>query len=281
MSNILVPIDFVQASSSALRYSLHFAEALGKEIILLHVIYPEFEMLDLPVVSLQTTREKIELARENMQQLVDQSLMQIQLDQDLESVPILRADIEIGTPGPVIDTVSENDDIDFSIMGMRDDHSVLENWLGSVTQHIVTRSQKPVLVLPRECNFKVPKRILYASNFTEGDLEGIHWIMKNWAPFEAQINILHIHSGSKTISADHYAQHLEVADGLQREFPNITILDKEGDDPVKALLYYIDEGEYDLLALFSPLKSWWERLTHKSIAKQVIKLSEQPVLVLK
>ena len=145
MSYILLPIDFVPTSANALRYGMHFADAIGTEIVLLHIIYPEFEMLDLPVISLQTTREKIDIARVKMQELVDEALTQIQIEHDLESIPILRADIEIGTPAPVITTIAEQHDISMIIMGMRDKHSSIEEWLGTVTRQVTSRSMKPVL----------------------------------------------------------------------------------------------------------------------------------------
>lgn len=281
MSYLLVPVDFVQASANALRYSLHFADSLGKEIVLLHIIYPEFEMLDLPVVSLQTTREKIDIARSKLQHLVDEALMQIQMEQDLETVPILRADIEIGTPGPVINSMAQGEEIDMVIMGMRDKHSVLENWLGSVTQHVVSRSMKPILVLPRELNFKPPKRILYASDFCRADRSGIEWIHKHWARFTPEIDILHIHSENKTVEVRSYEEQLVILDTLQREFPNIRIFHQGSEEPVKGLLDFTEKNEYDLIALFSPRRNWWERLTHNSVSKRVLQMAKAPVLVLK
>lgn len=281
MSYLLVPVDFVPASTAALRYSLHFADAIGKEIIMLHIMYPEFEMLDLPVVSLQTTREKIEAAREKLQHLVDEALMQIQIDHDLETVPILRADIEIGTPGPVISSLAQGDDIDLIIMGMRDKHSALEKWLGSVTQHVAARAMKPLLVLPQEITFSTPKRILYASDYVQGDREAIEWIHKQWKSFTPSIDLLHIHSENKNIEAGHYQEQLNHLDTLKREFPNVRVIDHSASDAVSGLLEYTESNNYDLIALYSPRRHWWERLTHQSVSKKVIQVANMPVLILK
>lgn len=281
MSHILVPIDFVPTSANALRYCINLADDVGKELVLLHIIYPEFEMLDLPVFSLQSTREKVSVAREKLQSLVDQTLMQIQVDHDLKSMPILRADIEVGTPGPMISGMADRDEVELLIMGMRDKHYGVEQWFGGVTKYAMTRTSKAMMVLPHNAEYRKPKKILFASDFTKNDREGIRWIKDKMGIFSPAIDLIHIHAIGETVDAGVYSEQLNQLDKIRSEFDDVQLIDKGAEDLTQGILEYAESFNYDLLAVFSPKRSWWDRLTHQSISKKIIEQSTRPVLILK
>jgi nucleotide-binding universal stress UspA family protein len=150
-----------------------------------------------------------------------------------------------------------------------------------VTDHVVTRSYKPVLVLPHDTLFKVPKRVLYASDFTNDDRDAIAWITEKWKPFEPQIDILHFYSRDKQKSAVVYEEQLHVIDHLRSEFPGLNMVTLEADDLVTGLADYAEENAHDLIAMYSPRRQWWDRMTHSSVTKKVLALRKSPILILK
>ncbi|MFZ4427736.1 MAG: universal stress protein, partial [Saprospiraceae bacterium] len=60
---ILFPTDFSEAAQNAFRYCRSLADALSAEIFVLHVVYPEYELLDLPVLATKATHDKIDAAK--------------------------------------------------------------------------------------------------------------------------------------------------------------------------------------------------------------------------
>jgi universal stress protein A len=69
LKRILVPVDFSDASSNAVRYARRIASLTGADLIFLHVAVPEapFGCADFPVMC---TNEQKENAEENLERLV-------------------------------------------------------------------------------------------------------------------------------------------------------------------------------------------------------------------
>ena len=57
IKRILFPTDFSAASQNAFRHCILVADKYGADIQMLHVIFPEYEALDLPVMAAQATKE--------------------------------------------------------------------------------------------------------------------------------------------------------------------------------------------------------------------------------
>ncbi len=76
INKILFPTDFSACAQNAFQHALTLADKMDASIHLLHVIYPESAPLDVPVVALQPTRQKVETAKEVMVNFMQQQIMQ-------------------------------------------------------------------------------------------------------------------------------------------------------------------------------------------------------------
>jgi len=77
VTRILFPTDFSDVSQSAFRYALKLADFFEASVEVLHVVYPETEPLDFPVLATKVMKERTEAAREALKGFIDLGLSQV------------------------------------------------------------------------------------------------------------------------------------------------------------------------------------------------------------
>ena len=85
IQKILVPTDFSQAAQHAFNYALRMADRLEASVQLLHVIYPQVDSFDAPIIATEATRAQIEAAKEVMEAFKDSGIAAAK--GDLKNVP--------------------------------------------------------------------------------------------------------------------------------------------------------------------------------------------------
>jgi len=274
---ILFPTDFSSPASNAFRYTLLLADQLDANIELIHVIYPEAEPLDFPVLVAQSTQMRLEATKEQLSQFVYIGLTQ--MIRQLENPPNISSDIEMGTPSKVIADIAERDDVDLIVMGTKGKHSNMDRLVGSVSTGVVKKSPCSVLLVPEDTEMKF-ENIAYASNLNEAD------------PFEIWKMIRLLNLSSPTIRCIHFNPEdnelrteamedmenffIEKSPNLKIHFQNLT-----GKNFIDKLNDFIDLYEIELLAMYQPHRSFIENLFHHSNTKEMALNTHVPLLVLK
>jgi nucleotide-binding universal stress UspA family protein len=137
---ILVPHDFSEASADAVRSATVWADALGAEITLLHVIepvvYPEFYSVDV-------------LSDDLMERLVERS--ERALDAAAENLlgkVRTRTKVEVGRAANTIVDFADPERFDLVIMATRGLSGLEQALLGSVAESVLRRCRVPMLAVP-------------------------------------------------------------------------------------------------------------------------------------
>jgi len=140
---ILYPTDFSDVSIKALEYLLHLKAAGTEEVVILHVVdtrtlplpevYPLLDLTWLEEMQASAAREKADkiagkLAASGIKATVK---------------------IEKGIPFREIIRAEEEDDISLIVIGSHGMSNVQEMLLGSVSEQVVRKAGKPVLVVKR------------------------------------------------------------------------------------------------------------------------------------
>lgn len=66
IKKILCPVDFSELSDHAAYYACQLADHYGARLLLLHVVYPDTQSLDLPTAALAATQAQLASATEMM-----------------------------------------------------------------------------------------------------------------------------------------------------------------------------------------------------------------------
>ena len=142
---ILYPTDFSDASSKALAYLKQLKEAGTKKITVLHVIN-ESEITHLfrhaePLITPQGVIKEIE---QNASKEIGDVAAELR-DIGFE----VKTRIETGMPFKEILRVEEEEDVSALVVGSHGKSNIKEMLLGSVSEKVIRKSSKPVLVVRR------------------------------------------------------------------------------------------------------------------------------------
>ena len=184
-SKILVPTDFSKSSENALRYAVLMADKIDAEITLLNVIYPDVAVIDLPVTVDIAINEKIKLAEPKMTQQANQVMTQV--GRQIQNIPVIESEIEIGVPDSIIAKYASNNEVDFIFVGTRDQHGTLDKVFGSVASNVMKNSNCPVLVIPENADFQETTMVAYATDLNEIDPYEISEALVDLTVFDGRV----------------------------------------------------------------------------------------------
>ena len=139
---ILVPVDFSEASASALHYSIEFAQSVGAKLIILHVVYlgDTLSTDGMGIYRLSDVREK---AREEAERQLGAFLRPVEFG----AVPHETL-LKTGHPVTEICAVADQRKVGLVISATHGHTGLAHLLIGSVAEQVVRRANQSVLVVP-------------------------------------------------------------------------------------------------------------------------------------
>lgn len=279
IQKILFPTDFSSVAQNAFRYAILLADELEASVQLLHVVYPQAEPLDFPVVATQATQQQVGAAESIMKRMVEETLVQIQASHELKNEPVVLPDVEIGTPTSMISRVAEREDVDLIVMGTKGEHNMIEKTFGQVSLGTVKNTPAPVLLVPENATFKPVKTLAYASNLLDSDVYYIWQTLQMMEPFQPAMKVIHVETDDigKPEALENFQQLFEG----NPKAKHLSFHELEGDEVDVVLSGFIEAWDIDIMTLYAPNYGFFERIFHRSIGKKLLKITEIPLLFMK
>lgn len=281
MQKILVPVDFSKPSEAALQYALHFAQVIGAEIILLHVACAPLPSATNYHLHVGLLKEEVEKGKAKLEAYTNQfsELTYVDGSGKLKITPILESEDGII---PSIEKVAKEHGAFLVVMGTHGMTRAEEILLGSVTADIIASDDTPaVLAIPHNATFKSWERIVYAADFSEKDKKVIEILLELASYFpNAKVDYLHISNEKERIEDIDRLHQLKIA---FKETP-VSMLDfrfRENEDLDEGIDSYLENYETSLLVMLTHHRNFFERLWHRSKAKEISFHTDIPLLVLK
>ena len=153
---ILYPTDFSETAELALNQVKAFRTLKAEEVILLHVIDERdikkrdiFSLL-LGVAGLNKSVEEFENELKN--KLIEEAKSKMEsIKKELEDIGYKVKEVfVVGIPHEEIVKIAEDEGADIIIMGSHGKTNLRDILLGSVTENVIKKSNKPVLVVKRK-----------------------------------------------------------------------------------------------------------------------------------
>lgn len=277
----MFPTDFSLTAENAWRYCLMLADRYGARILITHVVYPEYEMMDLPTVAARATNDKIEAVRSTLLPgFVEKGLAQVQAAGLLKSIPEIYQEVEVGAPVESINRLAKNEEVDLIVMGTNGEHNVLEKVFGSVAAGVISHAHCPVWVVPEKAAVQDIHTVVYGSNLREADPLQIWRAGKMLEPFGVTLHCVHVQTGESIEEAMDFAFlggfFENKSPALQIQFHSLS-----GKDIPAELEAFSNDRKADLVIMYGPHYPFLERLFHKSQTKKMAMMTTHPLLVLK
>ena len=275
MKKILFPTDFSTVADNAFTYALHVAEKLGAEIVFLHV-YNLAAMEDLmaPVEFFEALmKQEDEQARKEMRRY--EQRIQEEAGQAIPITPVIQ-------PGFAAETITEycrQASPDLVIMGTKGAHNRVDAFLGSVTTAVLDQVEVPVLAVPEGANFQQLARIAYATSFEERDETATRLLGDLSRTLEAEVVCVHVRVDQDRAKQGQDLQGLAEMYRQDMGLKSMKLYMLK-DEPVAAgLSNFIEDKEVDLLAVATHRRGFLERLTHRSLTRELALHQQTPMLV--
>ncbi len=189
VQKILVPVDFSDASRSALGYAAALADRLGASVTALyvspqHASYEQLPAFLAPAPLDPAQRWKLE---EDLRRFVTPSG---------PAPRVVAVAVREGDPADEILAQAAGDDADLIVLGTHGRRG-FERWsLGSVTDRVVRKADHPVLAVPPHVATPAFARVLCALDLSDSSVETLEHAAAFAQAMEARLIVLHVAEGS-------------------------------------------------------------------------------------
>lgn len=266
MKRILLLTDFSETARNACLYALEMFREHKFQFVLLNAYDIEFSG------SPYIMQVKEEMAEESAKGLK-------------KELAVLHAEhpnarIELASRfGPLVEVLHrEMDELkpDLFVLGCRGE-SALENFLlGSNAYDVIKNIQHPMLVIPKNAVYQNLKRIVFATDLKLVNEKIATPLYDMAKEFNSELLFANV------MDDDEYINRLEAEDRIASYFPGVRISFHflEGEDVCESICSFTEEYDGELVVLVRHNYSFFERLFHPSITKQMIMHPQYPMLIL-
>lgn len=271
VSAILCPVDFSDHATNAAHIAAALANQFEAKLILLHAYHIHASMEDYAnSTAIGTAIASQELScRQQLQNIADL----------LNTTVPAQVMVKAGFALDEILAATKHHQVQLIVMGTQGNHSLLDRWLGSVTQSVLRSAQVPVMAIPSTWKWQGIRRITLATDFqTPETTDSLNLLKQLSTHFGANVQVLHIGQevAPQTVQSSAHAILLEQA--LER-LPH-TWHQEEDDEVVHGIMSFVQEHASDVIVMSTRSHGLLDRLLGKSYTSKVAGITQVPVLSL-
>jgi len=129
----------------------------------------------------------VKINRERLEDFCKEHLGEDWKKKNIQIVPVEDLFVIDGLIGAANDWHAE-----LMVVGTKGESAVMEILLGSTTKRLIKKAPCPVLAIPSDASYLLPKTIVYATDFEQEDVYAIKKLTELAERFDAEIKVVHI-----------------------------------------------------------------------------------------
>jgi nucleotide-binding universal stress UspA family protein len=271
LDHILTPVDFSECSIDAVQVAAQLARITHAKITLLHVYSVPVPASDIAFAS--DTTHYASLEQEAKYKLED-------LARELPTLRGIQIKHELDCSYPVhaISAKALELNADLIVMGTMGARGISEVLIGSNAADTVVQAPCPVLCTAKGITELHPRKIAFASDFKNSRPHALDMVKKMAGLFNAEIEILHIQSGTGTIDVHKSAEALNlhhVFEGYKHSYHFFN-----DDNIIKGIEKFIEAQEVDLFVTRHRDHCILDRLLGTSVTRKMAMHLPVPLLAI-
>jgi nucleotide-binding universal stress UspA family protein len=261
VNKLLYATDFSGNAQRALPFAIRIAEKFSSELIMLHVFeIPTAWKYSQTEDVLQMERQAIEMSEGQLKTLLEK------YEVGLEPRFVASGNTSVANG---IFALLKEEDPDLIVIGTRGGSKLREFIVGSTTKELIKKSPVPVLAVPENALEFNLKKILYASDFQEEDIDVLRQLIDFARPFGAEITVVHV-STHEEYHGDEKMQHFKGAVKNKFGYEKIDFQLLLSDQIVERLNDFVIRNNYHLLAMLEKERDGLiGRLFHRDHVKKM------------
>lgn len=275
MKTLLVPTDFSPNAETALYFAMGLAKQHGCKLVLLNVI--ETPSNHDPS---EKTLSELKIEKTVVGERLKSLGQQIDYAGDIKYDCLVEFEDE-AVKG--ITTAAKKVNADMIVMGTKGESGAADFVFGTITSGVIEDAQCPVLAVPEGTRLDKPiKKMTYATDFLQSDLDAIKTAVVLASAWDATLNVVHVYEAGE--SAVEPEQDVEKLGKFMRvaseeiSYERISFELLTGDEVESRLLEYVNSGNSDMLLISSRHRSYLGRLLNTSLTQNLARLAPVPMI---
>ena len=276
---ILCPIDFSDNSIAALDQAARLAR---KSDALLYLMYVEFIPMSSPAELANYVTVSTEPGKLRLEQIARKHLARVRHE----------LVVQVGWPAELIERAAQDLDVDLVVMATSGRSGVARFFLGSIAEHVVRTSKRPVLSLGPGAALGALKRILCPVDFDPQSIAALNFGWRLAQEYRAALSLLHVVRAPFEPSEvpvepitpeweqDARAQLAKVAADNLGAKAKYKLLVRRG-NPAGAILEVEKELRPDMIVMATHGRGGLSHLVLGSVADRIVRESSVPVLTVR
>ena len=284
MKSILVPIDFLPPAENAAHYALKLAQVLGADLTLCHsfivpietpiqqVGWPAYEYSEMQKSTLEELNELAVLLKKQEQSYAGN---------DSSLKPLITCKSEGGTVSDLVHHLVRDPIQTMIVLGMAGAGAISRFFLGSISHHLINHSPVSLLLIPNGVKLEKIKRIAFATDLRDEDLEVIRSLTGLAEKYDADLVISNVTDEWENEQQHHEKERLFL-DHLMTSinYPNFYMRNISSVDIEDGLEELSREYKIDMMVMVHRNNSFMNRLFKGSFSQDLARHIKIPLMVI-
>lgn len=187
---ILLATDYSSIVTNAEVYAVRFAQSIKATITLLHVY--EFPLNPTAIHPVEYAKTIIDQDRAELKKL-KQHKNEIFRTLNIQNGELIaECIVREGNVGKQIRRTANTIEADFIVVGTHGLTGVQKIFFGAHAWNVIKRSSIPVLAIPKGAVFKKVEKIVFATEYREGEMPAINFLTPLASRFNAKVTVVHV-----------------------------------------------------------------------------------------
>ena len=269
---ILVPTDFSENATHAIKYASLFANAISAELLLLHVYTPAVTRGNVayPLI----TEEIARMVGEASEKLHD-------IASAFSEEYGIRCEYRVRTGTPVGEIVSEAEDSESGliVMGTLGASGIGGVLFGSNTASVIEKANCPVLAVPANSTVALPRRIVFATDYGDNDITTLEELVTLAKPLNAEFILLHVSKRSDLEAEQILIEEYSKAVAMELDIDQLFYYVMQHEHTQEGIGQFADSIGAHLITLSMRKRGIFERWFDSSLSKGLANEARFPLLV--
>lgn len=276
MRKILIPIDFSENATNAIKYAINLFKYDRSEFLIMNAFADQVyeNTLEMP-------RPLFEEYQEKVKEATDRALRKVVVEMMETSANPKHSYEYVSVFGSLVDAanhIADKENMDVIVMGTKGETDNRDLTFGSQTLQVTKYVKCPVLMVPKGFHHSTPEEILFATDYLipykRRELKLVSMIAKS---FGARLNFLHM-TRSKN-STHRQVDNRMFLEGCTKE-NRVAFFNVEGDSIELEVNAFIEANGINLLVMVNSRHSYMESLLETSAIETLGLQTNIPFLVL-
>lgn len=274
MKTILCPTDFSVNAEHAVKYGASLADSFDAKLLLLHIYETPLMLTEVPFTVIEASEKQIRGSTEKKMES-----LKVKLAKQYPSLQIETVVME-GLSNEKIVAIADKNEAEFIVMGTTGTSKLERMLMGSTTAKVIRHANCPVLCIPKTATFGGIKKIVFATDLHEDNIEAVRHISPFARHFDAEIIFVFV-DDKHLIHTEESIQRMTKKIRSKVQYPKVSGYIVGHDSVTKGIDKFLKKYPADVLAMFSHEKHFPGTMFSQSVTTMMSHQTRIPLLALK